>query len=219
MNTIIKSAKSSDITSQSALLVIDVQNDFCPGGTLAVAGGDEVVAEINKISGYFSTVVLTQDWHPQGHHSFASSYADAAPFSSAELAYGSQTLWPDHCIQGSYGATFHPDLNTDCASLVIRKGMNASVDSYSGFTEADRQTTTGLAAWLQARNITSVYCVGLATDFCVGWTALDASAAGLKTTVITSACRAIDMEGSLAAMREAWDKAGVMEVDQIAVTE
>lgn len=196
----------------TALIVVDVQNDFCEGGALAVEDGDAVVPVINALMSQFSTIVLTQDWHPAGHQSFASEHEGKAPFETTEMPYGTQVLWPDHCIQGSSGAAFHPQLKTDPAHLVIRKGFNPAIDSYSGFTEADHQTTTGLAAWLQAKGIRKVVCVGLATDFCVGWTALDAAKAGFETLVVDNACRAIDVDGSLAAMQDAWHSAGVKVV-------
>ena len=182
-----------------ALIVIDVQNDFCPGGALAVAGGDEIVAPINALMDQFPVVVLTQDWHPKGHSSFASSHEGAAPFSTLQMPYGEQTLWPDHCIQGTEGAAFHPDLRTD-ADLIIRKGMNPAIDSYSAFFENDRTTPTGLEGYLRTRGITTLTLVGLATDFCVAYSAIDAARLGFAVTVRTDLCRAIDLGGSLAAM-------------------
>ena len=184
--------------SNACLVVVDVQNDFIPGGALAVPQGDEVVPEINRLAARFDDVILTQDWHPRGHASFASSHPGKKPFETVELPYGSQVLWPDHCVQGTAGAAFHPDLNLTKAQLVIRKGHHRDIDSYSAFLEADRETTTGLAGYLKERGFRKLYVCGLATDFCVAWTALDARAAGFDTTVIEDACRAIDLDGSLA---------------------
>jgi nicotinamidase/pyrazinamidase len=191
-----------------ALIVIDVQNDFCPGGALAVAGGDEIVAPINALMDQFAVVVLTQDWHPKGHSSFASSHTGAAPFSSVTMPYGEQTLWPDHCIQGTEGAAFHPALRTD-ANLIIRKGMNPAIDSYSAFFENDRTTPTGLEGYLRTRGITTLTLLGLATDYCVAYSALDAARLGFAVTVRTDLCRAIDLGGSLATMTTAMMAAGV----------
>ncbi|MGB0900112.1 bifunctional nicotinamidase/pyrazinamidase [Halocynthiibacter sp.] len=184
--------------SHEALIVIDVQNDFCPGGALAVSEGDQIVAEINGMMNEFSTIVLTQDWHPMGHSSFASSHDDKTPFDMIDMPYGPQVLWPDHCIQGSTGAEFHPDLRIDPADMIIRKGLNPAIDSYSAFFENDKTTTTGLEGYLRAKGITQVTLVGLATDFCVYYSAMDAEKLGFTTTVQTSACRGIDMDGSLA---------------------
>jgi len=191
-----------------ALIVIDVQNDFCPGGALAVAGGDEIVAPINALMDEFAAVVLTQDWHPKGHSSFASSHTGAAPFSSVTMLYGEQTLWPDHCIQGTEGAAFHPALRTD-VDLIIRKGMTPAIDSYSAFFENDRTTPTGLEGYLRTRGITTLALVGLATDYCVAYSALDAARLGFAVTVRTDLCRAIDLGGSLATMTTAMKAAGV----------
>jgi nicotinamidase/pyrazinamidase len=179
------------------LIVIDVQNDFCPGGALAVPKGDEVVPVINRLVAKFDNVVLTQDWHPRGHVSFASSHPGKKPFETIDLPYGKQVLWPDHCVQGTRGAAFHSALNTEKAQLVVRKGFHRDIDSYSGFLEADRNTTPGLAGYLKERGLRSLFVCGLATDFCVAWTALDASATGFEVTAIEDACRAIDLEGSL----------------------
>lgn len=192
-----------------ALIVIDVQVDFCPGGALAVADGDAVVAPINAMMDGFRTVVLTQDWHPPGHRSFASAHPGQAPFATVAMPYGPQTLWPDHCVQGSRGAAFHPGLRTDPAALVLRKGMNPEVDSYSAFFENDRTTPTGLAGWLRERGIGRLTLAGLATDFCVAYSALDAARLGFQVTVALGACRAIDLAGSLAAQRAAMAAAGV----------
>lgn len=181
-----------------ALLVIDVQNDFCPGGELAVAGGDEIVAGINLAMDEFEAIVLTQDWHPAGHSSFASSHNGAAPMSLIDMPYGPQVLWPDHCIQGSEGAAFYPGLMVDRADLIVRKGYNPAIDSYSAFFENDHQTPTGLEGYLRTRNIDRLTLVGLATDFCVNFSAVDAAKLGFEVTVRMNLCRAIDFEGSLA---------------------
>jgi nicotinamidase/pyrazinamidase len=179
------------------LIVVDVQNDFCPGGALAVPRGDEVVPVINRLAARFDNVVLTQDWHPRGHASFASSHPGKKPFETIDLPYGNQVLWPDHCVQGTPGAALHSNLDTDKAQLVVRKGFHRDIDSYSAFLEADRKTTTGLAGYLKQRELKSLFVCGLATDFCVAWTALDGRAAGFEVSVIEDACRAIDLEGSL----------------------
>jgi nicotinamidase/pyrazinamidase len=181
----------------SVLLVIDMQYDFMPGGALAVAEGDTLVPLINRLGQQFRGVVITQDWHPEGHISFASSHSGRVPFEITTLPYGLQTLWPDHCIQGSYGAQLHADLDLPHAQLILRKGCNSHIDSYSAFLEADRQTPTGLASYLKERGVKNVFVVGLALDFCVAWSALDARAAGFTTVVIEDACRAIDMNGTL----------------------
>ncbi|WP_226577031.1 bifunctional nicotinamidase/pyrazinamidase [Acuticoccus sediminis] len=182
-----------------ALLVVDVQNDFCPGGALAVPEGDVIVPGINAAMAEAAAVVLTQDWHPAGHSSFASQHPGRAPFEMIEMPYGPQVLWPDHCIIGSEGAAFHPDLVTDRAELIIRKGYHRSVDSYSAFYENDRTTPTGLDGYLRSRGIDSVTLVGLATDFCVAYSARDAIRHGYEVTVRMELCRAIDLDGSLAA--------------------
>ncbi len=194
-----------------ALIVIDLQNDFCPGGALAVAGGDEIVAPINALMDRFPVVVLTQDWHPKGHSSFAFSHAGAAPFSTVQMPYGEQTLWPDHCIQGTEGAAFHPALRTD-ADVILRKGMNPAIDSYSAFFENDRATPTGLEGYLRTRGITTLTLAGLATDFCVAYSAIEAARLGFTVTVRTDLCRAIDLGGSLAAMTAQMIEAGVILV-------
>ena len=180
-----------------ALVIIDPQNDFCPGGALAVADGDSIMPPINAMMEAFDLVILTQDWHPQGHSSFASSHDGAAPFSLTEMPYGPQVLWPDHCIQGSDGAAFHPALDTVRADAVIRKGSNPAVDSYSAFFENDKATATGLAGLLRDRGCEDLTMVGLATDYCVAWSALDGVANGFRVEVRLSACRAIDLDGSL----------------------
>ncbi len=197
------------IDRATVLIVVDVQNDFCEGGALAVPGGDSIVAPINALSRRFDHVILTQDWHPTGHLSFASSRADAKPFDSVQMPYGPQVLWPDHCVMGTRGAEFHPALDVPQAQAIIRKGYRREVDSYSGFMEADRKTPTGLGGYLSERGVTRVALVGLATDFCVHWTAVDARAAGLETMVIADACRAINMNGSLQNAEEAMLAAGV----------
>jgi len=193
-----------------ALIVIDVQNDFCPGGALAVAQGDEIIPQINALMGQFQTVVLTQDWHPANHSSFAVNHAGAAPFSTVRLPYGPQTLWPSHCVQGTKGAEFHPALRSDLAQLVIRKGFRATIDSYSALFENDKTTPTGLDGYLRARGVSALTLVGLATDFCVAFSALDAAAQGFGVTVLQSACRAIDLDGSLARQKQAMAAAGVV---------
>ena len=197
----------------SVLLVIDMQYDFMPGGALAVADGDALVPLINRLGEQFRGVVITQDWHPSGHISFASSHPGRLPFESTTLPYGPQTLWPDHCVQGNHGALLHADLDLPHAQLILRKGCNRHIDSYSAFLEADRSTPTGLASYLKERGVQNVFVVGLTLDFCVAWSALDARAAGFTTVVIENACRAIDMNGSL---DKAWQDmlaAGVTRID------
>lgn len=195
--------------ADEALIVIDIQNDFCPGGALAVADGDKIINRVNALMNEFQTVILTQDWHPADHSSFASNHPGHAPFETLTMSYGPQTLWPDHCIQGTKGAAFHPDLRTDPADLIIRKGFRVAIDSYSAFFENDRSTTTGLNGYLSARGITAVTFVGLATDFCVAYSALDAARLGLRARVLLGACRGIDLGGSLARMTEEMCAAGV----------
>ncbi|WP_210093646.1 bifunctional nicotinamidase/pyrazinamidase [Ruegeria sp. HKCCSP346] len=192
-----------------ALLVIDVQNDFCPGGALAVAEGDEIVAPINAMMDEFDAVILTQDWHPTGHSSFASSHDGKNPFVLVDMPYGPQVLWPDHCVQGTRGAGFHPDLRTD-GDLILRKGFRSTIDSYSAFFENDHQTPTGLKGYLDTRGIDRLTLVGLATDYCVRYSAVDAARLGFDVTVRMGACRAIDMDGSLAAAEQAMRDAGVV---------
>ncbi len=194
---------------RAALIVIDVQNDFCPGGALAVADGDAVVPVINRLMPLHSLVVLTQDWHPPRHASFASTHAGRRPFDEVEMPYGRQTLWPDHCVPGTPGAEFHPDLDTTRAALVLRKGSNPAIDSYSAFFENDRRTSTGLGAFLRARDVGRVVLTGLATDFCVLYSALDAVTEGFHVTVIEDAVRGIDVNGSVAAAWTAMATAGV----------
>ena len=195
--------------ANDALLVIDVQNDFCPGGALAVADGDAVVPVINRLAGAFTSVLMTQDWHPAGHSSFASSHAGRNPFETVELAYGTQVLWPDHCVQNSAGAAFHKDLDLPGAELIIRKGFRTAIDSYSAFYENDQSTPTGLTGYLRTRGFTRVFLAGLATDFCVAYSALDARREGFEAVLLEDACRAIDLEGSLAAARTQMADAGV----------
>ena len=195
--------------AKSALIVVDVQNCFVDGGTLPVKGGADVVPVINRLAGAFENVVITQDWHTKGHASFASAHAGKKPFETTKLAYGDQVLWPDHCVQGSDDAGLVKGLDLPTAQLVIRKGYHQGTDSYSAFTEADGKTSTGLAAYLKAHGVGTVYVVGLATDFCVAWTALDARKAGFKAAVIEDATRAIDLNGSLKAAWEKMAKAGV----------
>lgn len=192
----------------AALIVIDVQNDFCPGGALAVPDGDAVVAPINALMEQYDTVILTQDWHPAGHLSFASAHPEKAPFETTELSYGTQVLWPDHCMQGTDGAAFHRDLRTD-GDLILRKGFRAAIDSYSAFFENDRKTVTGLHGYLQERGVSRLLLAGLATDFCVAYSALDAAELGYAVTVDLNACRGIDLDGSLDAAMRNMQAAGV----------
>ena len=201
------------ITAQDVLVVIDVQNDFCSGGALAVADGDAVIEVIHRIAPKFEHMILSQDWHPAGHSSFASAHPGKKPFEQIELSYGAQTLWPDHCIQGSKGAEFHPALRLPQAELILRKGFRPRIDSYSAFFENDRVTPTGLAGYLEERNLTRVFLVGLAYDYCVGYSALDARRLGLQAVVIRDACRAIDLEGSVARIEAEFDQAGVMLIE------
>jgi nicotinamidase/pyrazinamidase len=200
------------IGDQDVLLVVDLQVDFMPGGALAVEDGDAIVPLVNSLARRFADVVVTQDWHPAGHTSFASVHEDAAAFDTKRLDYGDQTLWPDHCVQGTAGAEFHADLALDLAFLILRKGMHRGVDSYSAFVEADRRTTTGLAAMLKARGVKRIFACGLATDYCVAFSALDARAAGFDAFVIEDACRAIDANHSLGA---AWARMNAAEVWRI----
>ncbi|WP_374395420.1 bifunctional nicotinamidase/pyrazinamidase [Tabrizicola sp.] len=188
--------------ANEALIVIDVQNDFCPGGALAVAGGDEIISRINGLMSDFATVVLTQDWHPADHSSFAANHPGAQPFTLIQMPYGPQVLWPVHCVQGTEGAEFHKALRTDPAQLVVRKGFRAGIDSYSAFFENDHVTPTGLEGYLRSRGVTAVTLVGLATDYCVAYSALDAARLGFRATVLEGATRAIDLNGSLAEARD-----------------
>jgi nicotinamidase/pyrazinamidase len=205
-------AASIKIDDASTLLVIDVQNCFLPGGSLAVKDGDQVVPVINKLAKGFTNVVMTQDWHTVGHVSFASTHSGKKPFETIDLPYGKQVLWPDHCVQGTDGASLSKDLSIPQAELVIRKGYHKDVDSYSAFTEADGKTTTGLAAYLKARKLQKLFIAGLATDFCVAWTATDARKAGFEAYVIEDACRGIDTQGSLAKAWADMAKAGVKRI-------
>jgi nicotinamidase/pyrazinamidase len=198
--------KQSD---REGLLIVDVQNDFCPGGALAVPGGDEIVPVVNKLAAGFPHVILTQDWHPAGHASFASSHPGKKPFDTIEVSYGQQTLWPDHCGQGTQGAAFHPRLDVPHAELVLRKGYRRAIDSYSAFRENDRRTPTGLAGYLRERGLERITVCGLATDFCVFYSAVDGREAGFEVSVVTSACRGIDMDGSIARAIRSMSEAGV----------
>ncbi len=195
--------------AKEALVVVDMQNDFCEGGALAVAGGNAIVPSVNRLIQRYDSVVLTQDWHPAGHASFASSWRDATPFQTAQFAYGPQTLWPDHCVQGTPGAAFHPQLDVNKAQMVVRKGFHAGIDSYSAFRENDRMTRTGLDGYLKARGFTRVILCGLALDYCVAWTAIDARQAGLDVAVVTEASAAIDLEGSKRRMLIEMRQAGI----------
>lgn len=197
------------------LLIVDVQNDFCPGGALAVANGDAVVPIINRLIDRFDHVALTQDWHPKGHGSFAASHPGARPFETIDMPYGQQTLWPDHCVQGTPGATFHPQLETTRAEMVIRKGFRPDIDSYSAFYENDRRTPTGLAGYLRERGLCRIFLVGLATDYCVCHSAVDARRIGFDAVLIEAGCRAIDLSGSLDAAWAGMAAAGVQRVNDL----
>lgn len=212
MPGIARAADKIAIDDKSVLLVIDVQNCFLPGGSLAVKDGDQVVPVINRIAKSFANVVMTQDWHTAGHVSFASSHSGKKPFEVIDLNYGKQVLWPDHCVQGTEGAALSKNLDIPQAELILRKGFHKDVDSYSAFTEADGKTSTGLAKYLEARGLQRVFVAGLATDFCVAWSALDARKAGFETYVVEDACRGIDTQGSLAKAWSDMDKAGVKRV-------
>lgn len=193
-----------------ALLIVDVQNDFCPEGALAVPGGDEVIKPINNLMDNFDCVVQTQDWHPEDHRSFASNHTDKEPFSTVEMEYGEQVLWPDHCVQGTEGAEFHPDLRTQPSQLIIRKGFRKGIDSYSAFFENDQETVTGLHGYLQARGVDELVVTGLATDFCVKWSVLDALKLGYDVTLVEDAVRGIDMDGSVEKAFKEMKEAGVV---------
>jgi nicotinamidase/pyrazinamidase len=203
-----------EVGPRDLLLVIDVQNDFCTGGALAVPDGEAVVPVVNRLMPRFPVVVLTQDWHPAGHRSFASSHAGRKPFETIELDYGEQVLWPDHCVQGTAGARFHPELDLDRAALFVRKGSDPEIDSYSALYENDKRTPTGLAGWLRERQVGALFLVGLATDFCVRYSALDARHAGFEVSVVEEAVRGIDLEGSVAATWAELDRAGVRRVSE-----
>ncbi|HEY1903773.1 MAG TPA: bifunctional nicotinamidase/pyrazinamidase [Terracidiphilus sp.] len=200
-------------TSRDVLIVIDIQNDFCPGGQLAVADGDAVIAPVLQAAQQFEHIVLTQDWHPPHHSSFASAHPGKNPFDQIEASYGMQTLWPDHCVQGTRGAEFHPALQLTSAELILRKGFRTAIDSYSAFFENDRTTPTGLGGYLRERNLTRVLLAGLAYDFCVGYSALDARRLGLEAVVIKDACRAIDLNGSAAKMEAEFARGGVVLIE------
>ena len=202
---------------RDCLIVVDVQNDFCPGGALAVPDGDAVVPVINGLMGGFAHRILTQDWHPQGHQSFASAHPGREPFQTIEAPYGEQTLWPDHCVQGSRGAEFHPALQADRAELILRKGFRPQIDSYSAFYENDRLTTTGLAGYLRERGFTRLFLAGLATDFCVRYSAEDARREGFEIVVIEDACRAIDLEGSLSTAWASFQACGAQRIPSNAI--
>jgi len=202
-------------SNNTALIVIDVQNDFCPGGALAIKRGDEVIDPINKIIPRFNNIIYIQDWHPNNHVSFASTHPGKQPFETIQLKYGKQTLWPAHCIIGSKGAAFHPNLIITPGHMIVRKGHRSTIDSYSAFFENDKSTPTGLHSYLKDRSIDSVVLVGLATDYCVAWSALDATRLSLKTTVVLSACRAINLHDSLTIQSEAMKEAGVNMVETI----
>jgi nicotinamidase/pyrazinamidase len=205
------------MTDRKTLIVTDVQNDFCPGGGLPVEGGDEVVPLINRLLPKFDLVVLTQDWHPPDHSSLASNHPGAEPFSTVEMSYGEQVLWPDHCIQGSRGAQFHPELETNAADLIVRKGADPKIDSYSAFFENDHATSTGLAGYLRDRGAGTLYLAGLATDFCVRWSAVDAAKLGFSVVLVEDACRAINLEGSLTEALREMKKHGVSFVEGVAL--
>jgi nicotinamidase/pyrazinamidase len=198
------------IGDSDVLLIVDVQNDFCPGGNLPVPGGDEVVPVINGLARRFSHVVVTQDWHPAGHHSFASSHPGRKPYETIEAAYGNQVLWPDHCIQGTPGAELRADLDVPHTALVIRKGFRPDIDSYSALYENDRKTPTGLAGYLRERGLNRIFAVGLALDFCVRYSAEDARREGFDAVVIEDACRGIDVNGSIKATRESFTFLGIV---------
>jgi nicotinamidase/pyrazinamidase len=199
---------------RNVLVIVDVQNDFCPGGALAVPRGDEIVPAVNRLGAEFAHMVLTQDWHPRGHASFASSHPGRQPFDTIDLSYGKQILWPDHCVQGTRGAEFHPDLKVPHAELVLRKGFRTAIDSYSAFFENDRRTPTGLVAYLKERRFERITLCGLATDFCVFYSALDGRHAGFEVTVPTDACRGINVDGSLDRAMRSMKEAGVTLLGQ-----
>jgi len=201
------------IDGNDVLVVIDVQNDFCPGGALAVADGDQVIGPIQRIAQRFEHIVLTQDWHPSDHFSFASSHPGRKHFETIEASYGAQTLWPEHCVQGTRGAEIHPALGLSRAELILRKGFRRTIDSYSAFFENDRTTSTGLAGYLQERGLQRVFLAGLAYDYCVGYSALDARRLGLPAFVLRDACRAIDLNGSVTATEREFARAGVEVID------
>jgi nicotinamidase/pyrazinamidase len=203
------------VNDDDVLLIIDVQNDFCTGGALAVADGEAVVPVVNRLAQCFDHVVLTQDWHPSEHSSFATSHPGSSPFEVINMPYGQQTLWPDHCIQGTPGAAFHPQLETKRAELVIRKGFRPEIDSYSAFYENDQRTPTGLAGYLRERGLQRIFLAGLATDFCVYYSAMDACRLGFAAVLVESGCRAIDLAGSLGAAWKGMAAAGVQRVHDL----
>jgi nicotinamidase/pyrazinamidase len=194
---------------RDVLLIVDLQNDFCPGGSLAVPRGDEIVAAVNRLAADFPHVILTQDWHPRGHASFASSHPGKQPFDTVDAPYGQQILWPDHCVQETKGAAFHPNLDAPHAELIVRKGFRSAIDSYSAFRENDRRTPTGLAGYLRERGFERLTLCGLATDFCVFFSAIDGREAGFEVTVVANACRGIDVDGSLGRAMRSMSEAGV----------
>jgi len=206
-----------NIGEADILLVVDVQNDFCPGGALAVPRGDEIVATVNRLAANFAHVVLTQDWHPRGHLSFASSHPGAQPYQAIEVSYGPQALWPDHCIQDTPGAAFRPDLHIPHAELVLRKGYHRTIDSYSAFYENDRKTPTGLIGYLRERGFKRIFLAGLAFDFCVRYSAEDARREGFETIVIEDACRGIDVDGSMRAAHDLMHRIGIARVPANAI--
>ncbi len=193
-----------------ALVIVDIQNDFCPGGALAVPGGDEVIEPVNKLAGEFDCIVQTQDWHPQDHLSFASNHDGKEPYETTEMDYGEQVLWPDHCVQGTKGAEFHPELKTRPSQLIVRKGFRKHIDSYSAFFENDNETVTGLHGYLQERGVSELFVVGLATDFCVKWTVLDGLKLGYDVHLVEDAVRGIDIDGSVDAAMQEMKDAGVV---------
>ena len=201
------------IGPRDVLIVLDVQNDFCPGGALAVAEGDSILPVLHRIEPRFEHIVLTQDWHPANHSSFAATHPGKAPFTEVDCSYGPQTLWPTHCVQGTRGAEFHPQLGMDRAELIVRKGFHTAIDSYSAFFENDRKTPTGLAGYLNERRFQRAFFAGLAYDFCVGFSALDAAELGFETFVLRDACRAIDLQDSVARMEAAFAQAGVVVLE------
>jgi nicotinamidase/pyrazinamidase len=201
-----------ELVDSDVLLVIDVQNDFCDGGPLAVPGGQDVVPVIHRMAALFQHVIMTQDWHPPDHHSFASNHPGRAPFETIETAHGEQVLWPDHCVEGSIGAAFHPHLHPDHAELILRKGCRSDIDSYSAFRENDRITRTGLTGYLRERGLWRIFLAGLAYDYCVRYSAIDSMQAGFETYVVEDACRSIGMGDSVAATNHAFSKAGVRRI-------
>ncbi len=207
------------ITEKDALVVVDVQNDFCPDGALAVPDGDGVIDVIHRIAPQFMNIVLTQDWHPPGHHSFTCVHPGRQHFDSIDLEYGTQTLWPDHCVQGTWGAEFHSRLHLPQAELILRKGFHAHIDSYSAFFENDHTTPTGLAGYLRERGLTRVFLAGLAYDYCVGYSALDARRIGFEVVVVRDACRVIDLDGSVEKIESEFEQTGVVLVESAEIAD